>query len=174
MTNFAVSDQKSYQMKSTLDKLVSESRIWVYGAERALTDAETSTIRTRLQEFVASWVSHRRELKAGADVLHNRFLVVAVDETQAEASGCSIDGSVHFIKELGAELGIDFFNRMRFSYRDGNGNIHTVGRDEFKELYKNGGLENDSIVFDPLVKELGELRQIFERPLEDSWHSRMV
>lgn len=161
-------------MKSSLDQLVSESRIWIYGAERALSDAETNTVKARLQEFVAGWVSHRRELKAGADVLHNRFLVVAVDETQAEASGCSIDGSVHFIQELGAELGIDFFNRMRFSYRDGRGNIHTVGRDEFKDLYKSGSLENDTIVFDPLVKELGELRQIFERPLEDSWHSRMV
>ncbi len=161
-------------MKSTLDKLVPESRIWIYGAERALSDTETNTVKARLQEFVAGWASHRRELKAGADVLHNRFLVVAVDETQAEASGCSIDGSVHFIQGLGAELGVDFFNRMRFSYRDGNGDIQTVGRDEFKDLYKNGGLENDTIVFDPLVKELGELRQIFERPLEDSWHSRMV
>jgi hypothetical protein len=161
-------------MKSSLDHLVSESRIWIYGAERALTDAETNTTKARLQEFVSGWASHRKELKAGADVLHNRFLVVAVDETQAEASGCSIDGSVHFIQALGAEMGIDFFNRMRFSYRDGNGNIHTVGRDEFKNLYKSGGLENDTIVFDPLVKELGELRQIFERPLEDSWHSRMV
>jgi hypothetical protein len=161
-------------MKSPLDQLVSDSRIWVYGAERALTEAETTTVKTRVQEFVAGWVSHRNELKAGADVLYNRFLVVAVDETEAEASGCSIDGSVRFIQELGAELGIDFFNRMRFSYRDDKGNIQTVGRDEFKNLYRSGRLENDTIVFDPLVKELGELRQIFERPLEDSWHSRMV
>ena len=161
-------------MKSPLDQLVPESRIWIYGAERAMTEAETATAKAKLQEFVSGWASHRRELKASADVLHNRFLVVAVDETKAEASGCSIDGSVHFIQGLGAELGIDFFNRMRFSYRDENGNIQTVGRDEFKDLYRTGRLVNDSIVFDPLVKELGELRQIFERPLEDSWHSRMV
>lgn len=161
-------------MSSPLQDLPPQSRIWIYGAERELTETETLTIRTRLQEFVANWVSHRRELRAAADVLYNRFIVVAVDETQAEASGCSIDGSVHFLQTLGAELGIDFFNRMRFSYRDGAGKIHTVSRDEFKELYRNGTLENDSIVFDPLVKELGELRQIFERPLEDSWHSRMV
>jgi len=161
-------------MTSPLDQLVSDSRIWIYGAERELTENETATVRTKLQEFVSGWVSHRRELEAAADVLHNRFVVVAVDETKAEASGCSIDGSVHFLQELGAEMGIDFFNRMRFSYRDGKGNIRTVGRDEFKDLYRSGELENESIVFDPLVKELGELRQIFERPLEDSWHSRMV
>jgi len=161
-------------MSSPLDQLVSESRIWVYGAERALSSEETLYISTKLQEFVSNWVSHRQELRAGADVLHNRFLVIAVDETNAEASGCSIDGSVRYLQELGAEMGIDFFNRMRFSFRDSGGNILTVGRDEFKELYRNGQLNNDSIVFDPLVKELGELRQIFERPLEDSWHSRMV
>lgn len=161
-------------MTSSLDRLASDSRIWIYGAERALTDLETTIIRARLQEFVAGWVSHRKELSAAADVLYERFLVIAVDESQAEASGCSIDGSVRFLQELGAELGIDFFNRMRFSFRDEAGNIHTVSREEFKDMYRNGTLENDTIVFDPLVKELGELRQIFERPLEDSWHSRMV
>lgn len=161
-------------MASPLDNLSSESRIWVYGAERALTAAQTATVRSRAQEFVKEWNSHKQSLSAGADVLHNRFLVLAVDETQAEASGCSIDGSVHFVKELGAELGVDFLNRMRFSYRDEAGKIHTVGREEFKLLYAQDQLTNESIVFDPLVKELGELRQIFERPLEDSWHSRMV
>jgi hypothetical protein len=161
-------------MSSPLDRLPSESRIWIYGAERALTEQETITIKQRLQAYVASWVSHRNELSAAADILHDRFLVIGVDESQAEASGCSIDGSVHFLQELGAELGIDFFNRMRFSYRDEQDNILTVSRDEFKDLYRNGTLENDTMVFDPLVKELGELRQIFERPLEDSWHSRMV
>lgn len=161
-------------MSSPLDSLAPESRIWIYGAERALTKAETEQVRKRAQAFVAQWVSHNRSLTAAADVLHNRFLVLAVDETQAEASGCSIDGSVHFVKELGAEIGVDFFNRMRFSYRDEAGKIHTVGREEFKLLYSQGQLSNETTVFDPLVKELGELRQIFERPLEDSWHSRMV
>ena len=161
-------------MSSPLESLSSESRIWIYGAERALNRSETATVRNRAQEFVGQWISHQQQLSAGADVLHNRFLVLAVDETQAEASGCSIDGSVHFVQEVGAEIGVDFFNRMRFSYRDGAGKIHTVGREEFKLLYAQGQLTNESIVFDPLVKELGELRQIFERPLEDSWHSRMV
>ena len=104
----------------------------------------------------------------------DRFLVLAVDESEAEASGCSIDGSVHKIKEIGAQIGVDFFNRMRFSYRDETGQIHTVSKDEFKVLYHGGQLPNDTPVFDTLIKEVGELRQIFERPLEDSWHSRMV
>ncbi len=161
-------------MTNALNQLSPQSRIWVYGADRALTASETATLRQRAQEFVAGWVSHQQELSAGADVLHDRFLVLAVDETQAEASGCSIDGSVHFVQELGAELGVDFFNRMIFSYRDGNNQIKTVSREDFKELYRKERIGNETPVFDPLVKELGELRQIFERPLEDSWHSRMV
>lgn len=161
-------------MPNQLDALSPLSRIWIYGADRALTPSETRQARERAQKFVASWISHQRQLRAAADMLHHRFLVLAVDETQAEASGCSIDGSVHFVQQLGAELGVDFFNRMQFSYRDAAGKIHTVPREEFKALYKKGDITNESIVFDPLVKELGELRQIFERPLADSWHSRMV
>jgi hypothetical protein len=161
-------------MPKSLNALAPESRIWIYGADRALTKSETKSVRQRAQQFVAQWSSHQQSLEAAADVLHQRFLVLAVDETQAEASGCSIDGSVRFVQELGAEIGVDFFNRMRFSYRDEQGNIHTVGREEFKLLYAQGQIGNETIVFDPLIKELGELRQIFERPLEDSWHSRMV
>lgn len=139
-----------------------------------MTPEEAEIAKKELQEFVKGWAAHQRQLMAAADVLYDRFLVLAVDESAAEASGCSIDGSVRFVQDLGARLDIDFFNRMRFSYRDAAGNIHTVSREEFKDLYRRGELENETIVFDPLVKELGELRQIFERPLEDSWHSRMV
>ncbi|NJC25180.1 hypothetical protein [Neolewinella antarctica] len=161
-------------MSDALNSIAPESRIWIYAAERELTATETKKVRAEIQAYVKEWVSHRKELKAAADVLHDRFLVVGVDETQAEASGCSIDGSVNKIKEIGAEIGIDFFNRMRFSYRDQKGRINTVSKDQFKELYHGGKLPNDTIVFDTLIKEVGELRQIFERPLEDSWHSRMV
>ena len=42
----------------------------------------------------------------------NRFLILAVDESQASASGCSIDSSVKFVKAMESELGTDFFNRM--------------------------------------------------------------
>ncbi|MTB53251.1 hypothetical protein [Lewinella sp. W8] len=161
-------------MANHLEALAPTSRVWIYGAERAMTAEEVEVARKELQEYVKGWAAHQRQLTAGADVLHDRFLVLAVDESAAEASGCSIDGSVRFIQELGARLGIDFFNRMRFSYRDSDGAIQTVSREEFKDLYQRGQLENETIVFDPLVKELGELRQIFERPLEDSWHSRMV
>lgn len=159
---------------SPLDRLPPESRIWIYGAERALTKDETTTVRNAAQEFVNQWQSHQESLDAAADVIHNRFLVMAVDESQSSASGCSIDGSVRFVQQLGSQLDVDFFDRMRFSYRDGSNKIHTVGRDEFKQLYASGKIGNDTVVFDPLIKELGELRQIFERPLEDSWHSRMV
>ena len=161
-------------MATTIDSIASESRIWIYSAERALTNEEANVVRNEIQTFVKEWVSHRQELKAAADVLHNRFLVIAVDESQAEASGCSIDGSVNKIKEIGAQIEVDFFNRMRFSYRDEQGNIQTVSKEEFKDLYHRDKIGNDAIVFDTLIKEVGELRQIFERPLEDSWHSRMV
>jgi len=41
---------------------------------------------------------------------------------------------------------------MRFSYRDTSGEVQTVSRDEFKDMYKGGQLENDTVVFDTLIK----------------------
>ena len=53
-------------------------------------------------------------------VIFNRFLVVFVDEKIAQASGCSIDKSVHFVKQLEDEFHINFFDRTLIAYKEGN------------------------------------------------------
>ncbi len=105
--------------------------------------------------------------------MHARFLVLAVDETQAGASGCSIDSSVNFLKKLGAHYQRDLFDRLRFSYVD-NGAVHTVSKDDFAQLYQDGTINDETLVFDPLLKTVEELSSGFQKPLKDSWHSRFV
>jgi hypothetical protein len=157
-----------------LEQLDPRSRVWVYGANRPLTPTEQEHILPILQRFAREWVSHNLQLRAGADILYDRFIVLAVDETQAGASGCSIDKSVHFLKALQADLGVDLFDRMRFSYRNTDGEVTTLPREEFAAAYAAGRIDDQTLVFDPLVTTLGALREQFEKPLQESWHARMV
>lgn len=157
----------------SIDGLNPAARIWVYQANEPFTETASSEVEKHLQEFAQQWVSHSRELKAGATVLHQRFLVLAVDETQAGASGCSIDSSVNFVKKLGAHYQRDLFDRLRFSYVL-NGEVHTVSKEEFANLYTQGIINDETPVFDPLVKTVGELSTAFQKPLKDSWHARFV
>lgn len=154
--------------------LPDHARVWIYGAERPLTETEAQAAKEQAADFAQRWVAHNRQLKADANLLHNRFLVLAVDESMAGASGCSIDSSVHFVQQLGAQLGIDFFNRMQFSYRTDAGNIETLDRKSFKAQYALGAIHDATTVFDPMVNTLGDLRASFEKPLAASWHKRMV
>ena len=150
------------------------SRVWVYSSNRPFSDADVPEIRAQLKEFAQQWVSHNRQLRADADVLHNRFVVLMVDESQADASGCSIDQSVAFLKSLQAEYGVDLFNRMIFSYQDASGQVHSVDRDTFARLYATEQISDDTLVFDPLVGTKADMDQVFLKKLSQSWHKRMI
>jgi len=89
-----------------LTDLPAHARLWVYKTARDLSHAEQNLVRDRGAAFTSSWAAHGSPLDAVVDVLHNRFVVLAVDEDQALASGCSIDKSVGFIKQLEHDLNL--------------------------------------------------------------------
>ena len=158
----------------TLTNTLSDTtRVWVYQANQPFPAEAAPAIKNALQNFAQQWVSHNRQLKADADLLHNRFVVLMVDESQAGASGCSIDSSVHFLKQLQAEFGVNLFDRMYFSYQDGE-DVYTVSRDEFAKLYADGTINDETIVFDTLVESKGAFNAGWLKPLKDSWHARLV
>ncbi|MCB0636628.1 MAG: hypothetical protein KDC54_08425 [Lewinella sp.] len=156
-----------------MTNLPADARVWVYQADQPFNPADREEIQAALQRFAREWVSHNRQLHADGALLHDRFVVLVVDETQADASGCSIDSSVAFLKSLGARYHRDLFDRMRFSYEQ-DGQVYTVSRDKFEHLYAEGLINDETIVFDPLVKTRGELETSFRKPLGESWHQRFV
>ena len=88
------------------------SKVWIYHCSDVIPEEKIPEIKQHIFNFVSQWVSHSRELKAYGNIFHNRLLCLFVDESQAGASGCSIDSSVRFIKDLGAHYNVDFFDRM--------------------------------------------------------------
>lgn len=149
------------------------TRIWIYQSNQPFPDVKVSEIQQLVQDFAQQWISHNRQLRAHGDLLHNRFVILMVDESQADASGCSIDKSVYFLKNLQAQYGVDLFDRMRFSYLDGE-EVKTVSREEFEALYAAGKINDETLVFDTLVNNKGDFDNNFIKPLHKSWHKRMV
>lgn len=157
-----------------VSELPADSRVWIYQSTRPFTEVEAQTIQTQLLRFVDQWTSHSRELRGSALVLHQRFVVLIVDEKSAGASGCSIDASVRFMKHLEEQYGVDLFDRLHFSYRTADGRAQTLNREAFAGAYADGTLTDATPVFDTLVKTKGELETRFLKPLGESWHARMV
>lgn len=153
--------------------LPDSTRVWIYQADRPFKSTDVPAVRHAVRQFVKNWISHNRQLRAFGDVYHNRFIVLMVDESQADASGCSIDKSVYFLKTLQQQYGVDLFDRMRFSYLEGE-QVHTVGREEFERLYQKGEIDDETPVFDTLVNTKEDFDRRFTKALGESWHRRLV
>jgi hypothetical protein len=150
----------------------SHSRVWVYQSDRKLTDAEALQIQVLLDNFTTGWTAHNNQLLAKAEIRYNRFLILFVDESQAGASGCSIDKSVNFMKQLEQQFGINLFDRFNLAYRDGE-EVLSVPRHQFEELIKQGKINTETIVFNNLAQNVTELQTKWEVPFKDSWHIQL-
>lgn len=161
------------QRTRTVTDMPAHARAWVYKAARDLGQAEQKLIRERGAAFTAGWAAHGAPLDACVDVLHDRFVVVAVDEAQAEASGCSIDKSVGFIKQLEQDLNLMLTDRMVVVV-EREGRVQGVRLQELPTLLAEGLIGLDTIVFDDLVATVGDLRERFRVRLADSWMRRFL
>jgi hypothetical protein len=136
------------------------SQVWIYSSTRFFTNEEEVFITSNLDQFISQWATHGTDLFANATILHHSFIVIVADENKVKSSGCSIDSSVRFIKDLGKELNIDFFNRMSILLRKA---------DEYKRIHfsdLSNHLEYE--MFNPMVKTLKDLRERFILPVSES------
>jgi len=147
-------------------------RIWIYQADRPLTQGEEAHVLDKLDSFTSQWKAHGKPLAAKAEVRHHRFVIIMVDDSVAPPTGCSIDKSVHLLKELENELKISLFDRMQIAYRDGS-DIKVVSRPEFERLLAAGEVTTETIVFNNLVSTYPELESRWEVPFRDSWHAKV-
>ncbi len=158
---------------TTDTNLPPSTRVWIYQSSRPFSQDELPKLTSDIRQFAHNWVSHNRQLQAHADILYNQFVVLMVDESTAGASGCSIDKSVHFMQQLEQHYQTNLFDRMTFAWKDGN-EVRTASSTEFAELYQQGAINDQTLVFDNLVKTKGELEEKWLKPLNESWHKRFV
>lgn len=148
------------------------SRVWVYQADREFTETETQKTQQQLNNFTSEWTAHNHQLKAKAEVRYNRFIILIVDETQAGATGCSIDKSVHLMKLLEQQYSIKLLDRFIIAYREGD-QILSTNRDGFEQLIQQGKINENTIVFNNMVQTLSELQTRWEVPFKQSWHMQL-
>lgn len=148
------------------------SRVWIYQADKKLSDQEVQQIQQELDQFATSWTAHNNQLKAKGEVRYNRFLILIIDESQAGASGCSIDKSVHFMKHLEQHFQINLFDRFNLAYRDGE-EVLSLPRHAFEDLLKQGKINTETIVYNNMVQNVAELETKWEVPFKNSWHIQL-
>ena len=160
-------------MLVAFNTLPDSSRIWVYQANRSFTENELQEIRQELDAFIEEWTTHGSDLKAGYEIRYNRFIILALDQTQTSASGCSIDASVHFIQQLEKKYNVELLDKMNVSYKQGE-YVAYKPLNDFKKMAKQKAVSKNTIVFNNLVTNKGEYLEHWEVPASESWHGRFM
>ena len=156
------------------EKLPDNARVWVYGADRGIGGNAEKTLLAEVDNYLTDWKAHGMPLTAARDWRENRFLTIAVDQNQAGASGCSIDGLFRTLKSLEQKVGAGIVTSGLIFYRDKQGEIRAVSRDDFGEAGARGEVDADTQVFDLSVTTLGGWRARFSSRAGDSWHSVLL
>lgn len=130
--------------------------------------SEALALEPQLEAFVAAWQTHGTPVKGFANLLFGQFIVIMADETAAGVSGCSTDSSVRLIKQVEEQFKIDLFNRQNLAFLVKD-KIQLLPLAQLQYGFDNGFLSQDTLYFNNLVANKGEMLEKWIIPIKDSW-----
>ncbi len=160
-------------MLTEFKNLPDDSRVWIYQADRKLSDQEVAEIKELTEDFLTKWTAHGAALEAALEMKYNRFIVFGLNQANASASGCSIDASVHFIQSLQEKYNVDLLDKMNVTFYSGDYIAYKPLAD-FKKMVKDKSVSKNTIVFNNLVNTKAEYLENWEVPAQESWHNRFL
>lgn len=160
-------------MFTAYNNLPNNARVWIYQSDREFTIEEVEHISAKAILFIDQWTRHGDDLKGSFTIKYNQFLVLAVDESFNNVSGCSIDASVRFVQELEKELQLDLMNKMNISFKDGE-NINIVKLSDFQDFAKSKKITAETVVFNNMVNTKEDFETNWEVTANKSWHARFL
>ena len=148
-------------------------RIWIYTLSNILTNEQLVDFKNRCQTFVSGWTAHDVSLDASFELYQNRLLIFKVNEDKYNASGCSIDKQLRFVKELEQAFSIELLNRLLVAYENNN-QVEVVKASQIKELLAANAISEKTLVFDNTITESNQLASKWKQPLQATWLSKYL
>jgi hypothetical protein len=147
-------------------------KVWIYVLSRELNPEEIEKLSFNCKEFVDSWTAHEQKLNAYFEIYKSRLLIFRVDESAYNASGCSIDKLLRFVKEQEKQFNMELLNRL-LVVLDVNGALLITHSVKIKELLASKTINGDTLVYDTAVSSSEELKD-WKKPLKDTWLSKYL
>lgn len=157
----------------SLESMAGNSRVWIYQSDKKITPSQKEILSNALYTFTESWQVHGQPLKTSFAIFYDQFIVLAADEDFNAASGCSIDGSVRVLKELGKELDLDFFNRSQAAFKNDDAVI-LVPLADLRKKNAEGVWNEQTLFFNNLAPSVDSLRNGWIVPAGNTWLKRYL
>ncbi|MBL7934189.1 MAG: hypothetical protein JNM51_00085 [Bacteroidia bacterium] len=143
-------------------------RIWIYTLSKELSNEQLVDFKNRCLTFVSGWTAHDVSLDASFELYQNRLLIFKVNEDKYNASGCSIDKQLRFIKELEQAFSIELLNRLLVAYEQNN-QVEVIKSSQVKDLLAANTISANTLVFDNTITQFSELNTKWKQPLQATW-----
>lgn len=154
--------------------LPEDARVWIFGSAEELAPDDAATLLTRVDEYLEDWRAHGSPLTVAREWRENRFLTIGVDQSEENASGCSLDALFRVLQGLEKRIGTSLLGNSRVYYRSGGGSIQASDRAGFAGQAEKGSIDGDTRVFDLSVQNVGEWKEHFETSAANSWHRALL
>ncbi len=148
-------------------------RIWIYTLSKELTTEQLTDFRNRCQEFVSGWTAHDVSLDASFELHKNRLLVFKVNESNYNASGCSIDKQTRFVKELEQLFSVELLNRLLVAYENNN-QIEVVKQSDISNLLSAKVISANTLVYNNTITQSTDLTGNWKQPLNQTWLAKYL
>lgn len=158
-------------MYIAFNDLPKTARVWIYQSNKVLGQTEVDEISSQLVSFCEEWSAHGAGLKSSFQILHNRFIVIAVDEGHNMATGCSIDSSVNQIKQLESKYGLNFMDRTQVAFLIGN-EVFVESLSTLPAKVNEGVISQDTKTFNNLVQTVDSFDTEWVVPAKETWLKR--
>ena len=149
-------------------QMPSYSRVWVYQAARKFEPLEEEFIRKKMEGFCEGWNTHGNRMPTSFEIMDHQILILAVDESQLGASGCSIDSSVRILREIEMQLGINLTDQGKISLKNKLGNVSVIPALGVKSKVSSGEITEELEVINPLIQTKADLQNLWQ-PILKSW-----
>lgn len=149
------------------------SRVWIYQADRTLSESETNQLKQSLAKFTNSWTSHRVRVNAAAEVYYNRFIVFMADDSYTDVGGCSIDSLLKEVQQIQKDFNLNLLDRLQLAIMEDN-KVNVYHKDELIDLIKSGKVNENDLLFDNLVNTKKQFEEQWLKPIKESWLMRFI
>jgi hypothetical protein len=149
------------------------AKVWVYPASRKFYKNEVAEVEEKINTFVSQWKEDDVNFKASYQFLYDRFVIIAVEDSEVQLTHQDLDQVVAFILQLQSEYELELLDRMNVCFKQGEF-VQYKDIKEFKKLLKNKSVSNKTIVFDNLIQTKEEFKHFWEVPITESWYNRFL
>ena len=148
-------------------------KLWVFPSNRKFYPQEISELKEQIEAFLNNWTHNGEGLNCAYQLKYDRFIIVTVDDSKISLSLEAHDKLVTLIQNLENKLKVILLDKINVCYKQGEF-VQYKDLKEFKQLIKNKGVSEKTIVFDNMITTKAALEQDWEINIMDSWLGRLL